>query len=265
MEGGKAVANLKKLLCICLVMALCLALVPAAMAEEEPVSAEYVNTGEALIRPAADGAAASVPAHLPSWYTEQGVRERLLAMQSAYPEGMPWTNDNSYVGTYFWHGGEFDNGWVTVTAGGCAAFGLLMSDAAFGSDMPIWEDSDVSFSEVRAGDLLRLNDDTHTVVVLEVNKRGVVIAEGNYNYSVHWGRALTAAEVESADYRLTRWQGMPVPVPGDANGDWSADARDSALILLSSVGLCDGISEFADADGNGRITPRDAARLLPAG
>ena len=51
----------------------------------------------------------------------------------------------------------------------------------------------------------------------------------------------------------------------DANGDWSADARDSALILLSSVGLCDGISEFADADGNGRITPRDAARLLPAG
>ena len=75
---------------------------------------------------------------------------------------------------------------------------FLLSDAAFG-DLPARMLTEFSFSDVSVGDILRINDDTHSVVVLEVHDDHVVIAEGNYNRSVHWGRTLTAQQVLAAD------------------------------------------------------------------
>ena len=61
-------------------------------------------------------------------------------------------------------------------------------------------------SAIRVGDILRLDGNTHSVIVLEVRANSVVIAEGNYNYSVHWGRELTFSEVESTlSYIWTRY------------------------------------------------------------
>ena len=63
----------------------------------------------------------------------------------------------------------------------------------------------ISIEDVRVGDILRLYNDSHSVIILEVHSDYVVIAEGNYNSSIHWGRKLTAEDVAAADYIMTRY------------------------------------------------------------
>ena len=43
---------------------------------------------------------------------------------------------------------------------------------------------------ISAGAILRINNDTHSVVVLKVDGDKITVAEGNYNSSVHWGRVI---------------------------------------------------------------------------
>lgn len=127
--------------------------------------------------------------------TEQQAYQRMITLKEQYPEGMRWTNDNYYG----WKGGIYTGGY------GCAGFAFLLSDAAFG-DLPAHQIWEVDFDQIRVGDILRVNNDTHSVIVMEVKDDYVVLAEGNYNSSIHWGRTLTAAEVEKADYAMTRYQ-----------------------------------------------------------
>ncbi len=120
--------------------------------------------------------------------------EAILAMKARYPEGTRWTNANSYA----WRGGIFNVGY------GCMGFAFLLSDAAFG-EAKAEKVAPVRLEDVRVGDILRINNDTHAVVVLEVRENSVVVAEGNYNSSVHWGRELPRETVDRADYLLTRY------------------------------------------------------------
>lgn len=149
----------------------------------------------------------------------QKIYQAMIALKEQYPEGTHWTNDNSYS----WHGGIYSGG------RGCAGFAFMLSDAAFGN-LPARKLTNFSFSDVRVGDILRINNDTHSVIVLAVYDDHVVLAEGNYNNSVHWGRTLTAADVQSADYLLTRY---PEEIPAasvftDVPG-WCSDAVDWAV------------------------------------
>ena len=116
-------------------------------------------------------------------------------MQSEYPEGMEWTNDNSYS----WNGGIYSGGQ------GCAGFAFLLSDAAFG-DLPAREYTKYDPSTIKVGDIIRINNDSHSVIVLTVDEDGVTVAEGNYNQSIHWGRSLTHEQLTNADYIITRYQ-----------------------------------------------------------
>lgn len=125
--------------------------------------------------------------------TEKQAYQAIMARKPAYPEGKKWTNAKCYV----WKGGIFDRGY------GCAAFAFAMSDAAFGK-LPARMHK--SFSKIKAGDLIRLYDDTHFVVVLKVSKNEVTVAEGNYNNSIHWGRKISRSEIKKeGDYVLTRY------------------------------------------------------------
>ena len=118
----------------------------------------------------------------------------MTKLRSEYPEGMPWTNDRVYE----WKGGIFNAGY------GCAGFAFMLSDAVFG-DLPARKLTGVSADDLRPGDILRLNGDSHSVIVLQISPYGIVIAEGNYNGKVHWDRILTRADAEKADYVLTRY------------------------------------------------------------
>lgn len=124
---------------------------------------------------------------------EERVYRDIKAMEEKYPEGMKWNNDNYYR----WKGGMFSGG------GGCAAFAFLLSDEAF-EDLPAREYTD--YTKIRVGDIVRMNKDTHSVVVLEVHSDKLVVAEGNYNDSVHWGREISNSELEKEfNYALTRY------------------------------------------------------------
>ena len=130
--------------------------------------------------------------------SEAKVYRKMIALKSKYPEGTPWTNSNSYV----WDCTVFPD--TVYTGFGCVAFAMILSDAAFGDREGRLVET-VRLANVRVGDILRINGDTHSVIVLEVNSDSVVIAEGNYNSSVHWGRTLSKQVVESADYLITRY------------------------------------------------------------
>ena len=131
----------------------------------------------------------------PCVVSEAAVYEAIMALKDEYPEGMPWTNDKSY----FWS--------INETFGfGCAAFSFILSDAAFG-DLPsrtIY--NDITIDDLRVGDILRIKSNTHSVVVAEVHEDYVVLTEGNYKSSIHWGRIYTAQDViKNATYVVTRY------------------------------------------------------------
>lgn len=134
-----------------------------------------------------------------STLTEKDVYNKMIAFKSKYPNGTSWDNSKCYS----WKGGFFDKGC------GCAGFAFMLSDAAFGS-VKAKKHSDVS--KIRVGDILRLYNDTHSVIVLEVNSTGVSVAEGNmtivgsFENGVYWGRKITSSELKKdVNFIYTRW------------------------------------------------------------
>lgn len=150
-----------------------------------------------------------------------GVYQSMIALkeQDAYKEGTPWTNDEPYSdskGYYRWKGGTLDG--KNIVAVGCVAFAFILSDAAFG-DLParMRAAGGFSFEDIKVGDILRVNHDAHTVIVLEVSDAGVVVAEGNistgdHQGKVHWGRAISKEEVmANTSHYITRYPEGYIP------------------------------------------------------
>lgn len=148
--------------------------------------------------------------------TYSQVYEKMIALRddlspdSLYSEGKPWTNfypygtgEGSIKDSYTWKGGKIKGASSGV---GCAAFAFILSDEAFG-DMPARaiDRGGFTFEDVKVGDILRVNGNSHFVIVLQKSVGGVTVAEGNYNKSVHWGRAMSEAEVMGADFIITRY------------------------------------------------------------
>ena len=117
--------------------------------------------------------------------TEQEVYDAILALKSEYPEGMTWTNDNTYKGY-----------------GGCAAFGAICADAAFGTTRGTIVNG---YEGARVGDRIRY--DGHTIVVLEDTGDSYVVVEGNYNNQIRWGREVPKSRLASYNgvYIETNW------------------------------------------------------------
>lgn len=125
--------------------------------------------------------------------SEEEVYSKIIALKERFPNGTPWGNDVSYD----FKGGIYGRGY------GCAGFAFMLSDEAFG-ELParILED----YNQIRVGDILRVNNDSHSVVVLEVKSDGIVVAEGNYNDSVLWEREISNEELQqSFTYLMTRY------------------------------------------------------------
>ena len=219
--------RIKKLLSLLLALILCVSLLPAALAEESvgviAPAEEPDEENAGLIMPADPGITPEKTGWaVPLWnipeadeinvtehtidvpdvnaedLTDESVYNAMIAKKADFPEGMHWTNDDFYR----WNGGIFYGGY------GCAGFAFLLSDAAFGK-LPARQTA-VDYEALRVGDVLRVNNDSHSVIVTEIYDSYVVLAEGNYNSSIHWGRTMTRSQVEAADYVLTRWPGEPV-------------------------------------------------------
>lgn len=162
--------------------------------------------------------------------TPTEVYEAMIALkdQDAYKEGTTWTDYEPYSdskGYYHWKGGNLEG--KRISAVGCVAFAFILSDAAFDS-LParMYAAGGFAYEDIKVGDILRVNNDTHTVIVLEVSEAGVVIAEGNLGFGdhvgkVHWGRAISKEEVmKNASHYITRYPSGYIP-PDDPEADVS--------------------------------------------
>lgn len=125
------------------------------------------------------------------------VTAKIWALKSQYPEGTRWTNEN-----YYRLSTPIDG--YTYNGYGCVAIAFIVSDYLFG-DAPCTEHRD--FTKLRPGDMVRVNYDSHTVVVIEVNGDYITVMEGNYNSSIHWGRQLKISDIIAQQgYIWTRYQ-----------------------------------------------------------
>lgn len=151
----------------------------------------------------------------------QEAYESMIALKTKYPEGTAWTNFTPYgrdgqADSYIWKGGRLNG----VDRGvGCAAFVFILSDEAF-ENLParMKNRGQFTFEELKVGDILRTNGNSHFVIILQKSPAGVIVAEGNYNKSVHWGRAIGKEEVMQSDFAITRYPTNFVsPDEGDIN------------------------------------------------
>ena len=189
--------------------------------------------------------------------SEEAVYQAIMAKQNEYYEGREWDNSDFYS----WNGGIYGGGY------GCAGFAFAMSDAAFGT-LParILEKKD--FDSIRPGDVLRINDDSHSVIVLQKYSDYVVVAEGNYGGKIHWGRTLTKTSLENPDrtaygsltYIMTRYPEEHHYVEQSRSGNKvtlvCADCGKSLVITLPSD-----IEALFDEDGDDYYDENDSLSM----
>ena len=216
----------KRTLSLLLALVLVLSLAPAASAyggqapriDRAPEQQDVVLTESP---PAVTGWAEPVPCpeQTTATYTrslygavidEQQVYQTINSFRSKYPEGMYWTNESHQYTLSVPILGKVDGQEEEIFSYfkgyGCAAFCFLLSDAAFGTgSFNAYNIYDFTYDDVHVGDILRVNDDSHSVTVLKKYSDHVVLAEANYNSRVHWDRTMTRAEVMAADYVTTRY------------------------------------------------------------
>jgi len=145
------------------------------------------------------------------------VYNAIMSLQSEYPEGTRWSDANEYT----WHISK-----QYIDFSGSAAWATFCSDTAFGdingeytikkynirgSEVPWCPDApgEFNYSSLRPGDILCINNSSVYVIVLERYDDHIVICEGNYAQTVHWGRELDMFDLGEADYVITRYPNPP--------------------------------------------------------
>ena len=110
------------------------------------------------------------------------IRKKILKMKSKYPEGKHWTNSNWYYSKA-----------INCYCYGCIGFVGIVSDKVFGRNKKVKKHH--SFDKIKSGDHIRIGD-YHSVIVLSKNGNKLTVAEGNYNFSIHWGRKISKSELK---------------------------------------------------------------------
>ncbi|MGN0316657.1 MAG: hypothetical protein ACI4E1_01855 [Lachnospira sp.] len=89
----------------------------------------------------------------------------------------------------------------------CLGFASLISDCIFGADAPV--NSFTDFNQVRVGDHVRMNNDTHSAIVIEKGNDYIVVVECNADYKtcqITWGRKITEETLNATNsWYITRY------------------------------------------------------------
>ena len=142
--------------------------------------------------------------------TEREAYQRIGAIKSKYKHGKKWTSANYYMSnanTPIMALGVSGNMDVYM-GGGCTAFALLTSDAAF-ANMPITavRMTKDNVKDVKIGDIVRLRGGWHYVTVLRPDAKGIRVVEGNWQKKISWNRHLSWDYLKkNGDLIMTRYQ-----------------------------------------------------------
>ena len=134
--------------------------------------------------------------------TEKQVYNKIIALKKTYPTGTSWTADREYR----WKASNRTN----YYGYGCVAFAYMLSDAAFGT-APARQitGSAIKSYKVKIGDLIRVNNGNHTVVVIGVTDKTITTAEGtvilNGKEIVYWDRTISNKDRSGWTYIWTRY------------------------------------------------------------
>ena len=202
---------------------------------------------------------------------ETDVYNRIMERQymAGYSEGTPWTNDIPYSrdDPYLNHV-EFD-GWPAGCYGGAGCFGFMMDMMEYASNYEypirlIYGTYD-NLPEIRVGDGIRLDNNGHSVVVLEVHPDGhtVTVAEGNFNSTVHWGRIIDLADPNNGFYYLaTFWpeQEPDLTITIGQSGYATFYYTNSSYVIPEGVE-----AKVVENISNNILTLIPLSRIIPAG
>lgn len=123
--------------------------------------------------------------------SEKVILKSIKKLEKKYPTGTKWDSSSVYMGAIY--GGS-----------GCHGFAMMLSDAAFGQTKVgryIYD-----FNKIRIGDVVRVNNNTHTIICIGVVEDGIIAAEGNASACTRWGSLYSWEELYSGGiYVLTRY------------------------------------------------------------
>ncbi len=164
------------------------------------------------------------------------VYERIMQRKNmaGYREGTRYTNDTKYVNTV-----EF-NGYSAGCFIGSGCFGYMLDMMEYASEykypIRVIEASYNNIPEIHIGDGIRLNNDTHSVVVIgksETDIGVITVTEANWNRSIHWGR-----EIDLASYRTgLTWVATFWPDSFTGVSDSFACAEHCDIVISNSSGI----------------------------
>lgn len=126
--------------------------------------------------------------------TEAEAYDILMQIKAEYPHGTPWGDDKTY------HSPNYG----TATFSGCGAFKQMCMDRIFGN----YAENGLSvryhfdFDAIKVGDEVAEENRSHLVVVVEKKADSIIVAEGNFNDEVRWGREISRSEFEEHHFEV---------------------------------------------------------------
>ena len=136
--------------------------------------------------------------------TESEIQEKFAAFKKKYPEGTSWADKKEYKSKYKYEGYDIFTGY------GCVAFSMELQEYITEGRYEIRKvvcTSD-NLPVLHIGDAVRVDNDSHTVVITKVEADGhtVSVAEGNIGSAVSWKRTLDLSDPSNGvSYIDTFW------------------------------------------------------------
>ena len=115
------------------------------------------------------------------------ISKKIKKLKRKYPEGKKWSDK-----THDKYGNT-----------GCYAYMTKVTEYIYGVDA--CSKIHYSFKKIKVGDHIRILDSPHSVIVIEKRKNSVIVTEGNYASTIHWGREITKSYLSKKDYYVETW------------------------------------------------------------
>lgn len=133
---------------------------------------------------------------------EKEIMEKMKELKKVYKQGMSWGNEKMYF---------CDS--ISTEGHGCAALAFRMSDELFGKETPLVQIDDFTNieEEIRVGDIIRVDGDSHSILVIDRDSEGVIMVQGNFTLYdqkdiIHWGERMSYQKLrEIGNYYHTRY------------------------------------------------------------